>query len=366
MKILYLSSNSPNMGPLQIEAEINRFRQALDAYDTGGLIDLRTYPSVDVADLPAIISRINPEVIHFAAHGDVAGLYLAHSDRGTVELSGDQLAILLRALSVTPRLVVLNACNSAETAKRVANAAEFAIGIDAPISNVGARTMAATLYQQLARGATLASAFEASATLLQVIDLGTANAKLYPADGMALARKTVLSEPFRIVACFPDVEEFIEDGSDKDFKLDAESPCVQFGVAGAPPDACQLQFFTDDDSIQPDDDNDLETARSWLVEARPVRGEIWIESWFAYYGDLHWYASVVTGTKRIYSASAAMCDALERYYFTEAWRGELPSALETQIRSAIQTLRQNDGARRSRTPTKKSGGKTKTSREKAK
>lgn len=355
VKVLYLASNSTPAASLQIEEEINLFRTFLDQNDPNGLIDLRTYPSVEVAELPAIVSRIAPDIVHFAAHGTSEGLSLAHRERGAVNLSGDQLAVIFSAMSVRPKLVVLNACNSHAMAERVATASDFAIGIDAPVTNIGARKMAAILYQQLARGASLAAAFKASATMLEIEEGGNANAKLFPVDGQELARRTMLSEPFRIVACFPDVDAWLDGDQRKKCKVDMSAPYVQFGVAGAPQDSCQLQFFTDDESVQPAKGEGLESARSWLIEDRPVRGEIWLSDWYSYYGDLHWYASVVTGGKSIHSASSAMCDALERYYFIEAWRGDLPPELETQIRKVVAALRQNDGARRGRKPLNKIG-----------
>jgi hypothetical protein len=349
MKILYIASNPDDASPLQIEKEANLLREKLDAITTSEPLDLRVYASLDVATLPEVIARAAPDVLHFAAHGEGDGIVLAHQDRGTVLLDGHKLAKLLAAVSVRPKLVVVNACRSTAMAEALCRAADFTIGIDAPISNVGARTMAANLYQRLAASASLHDAFSAAATMLEVIDEDQARAVLFPTGSEQAARRTRLAHPLRIVASFPIVEDWLEHGHVTPQKgFDQDQPEIQFGLAGCPRIVRQVQLFTDDDTVQPEDDESLADARSWMLEKSPSGGEVWIKPTYTYYGSMQWFGSVVTAEPRILSAAATTVEALERYYFDEAWRGELPPDIADLVGVTISNLRANDGSRRGR------------------
>ena len=347
MRILYIAGNPDGATTLQTEIELNRLQSQIDEARVISPIDLRTYSSLRVDELPSVISRVQPDIIHFSAHGDADSIVLAHAERGHVPLSGVDLADLLEALAVRPKLVVINACSSDTMAKEVARAADFVIGTDAPITNVGARTMAATLYQRLAMSSSILAAFNAASAMLRVVDRGQVRAHLFPEDSAAEASRIRLSEPLRVIACFTKIEKWLNAGvraprSTFNIKL----PEIEFGVAGAPANSVQLQFFTDDRTDEPGKNQSLADLRSWIVEAKAVRGEMWVDEDDSYYGDMQWYASVVTSDGTIVSAASTITDALERYYFDEQWRGPIPEAFERVIRDAVQQLRWNDGARR--------------------
>jgi hypothetical protein len=349
MRILYIASNPATAPSLQIEQEVNLLQTKIDEVPSVEPIDLRAYANLRVDELPTIIARVAPDVIHFAAHGKDRSIVLGHSVRGHVRLGGRELANLLKAIAVRPKLVVVNACSSAQFASELSSAADFAIGTSAPITNDGARTMAATLYQRLAMSSSLLAAFEAAETMLQIVDGGTVRAQLFPEEYREQAKRTNLTEPLRILACFPEIDEALAEKAEKPGKdFDETYPYVQFGVAGAPQDSTQLVFFTDEKDFVASKTRSLEESRSWIVENRAIKGEIWIDDWYAYSGDIQWYASVVSAGCRIFSAAAIMSDAIYRYYFEEEWRGNLPPRIEQAVHRAILELKSNDGARRQR------------------
>ncbi|MEP9358079.1 CHAT domain-containing protein [Sphingomonas sp. KR3-1] len=331
-----------------MEKEINLLQEKLDLAATSEAIDLRTYSYLSIDSLPDVIARISPDILHFAAHGQDDTIVLAHAERGHVALDGDMLSRLLAALSVRPKLVVINACNSNAMARKLAGSADFVIGTNAAISNVGARTMTATLYGRLANAASLQGAFDAAATMLDLVDEGAVAAELHSAPGQK-ASHTRLVDPLRIVARFPLIDKWLEYGHQEPQKnFTVERPKIQFGFAGTPPSTRQAQFFTDDGSLRPSKGQSLADARSWLLEAHPAQGEIWIEPCFTYYGTMRWYGSVVTAEHKILSASSDTVAALERYYFEEEWQGPLPAAIAEVVRDAVSSLALNDGSRRSR------------------
>ena len=349
MKILYIASNPEGAPPLQIEREINALQEKLDQADAAANLDLRVYSHLHIDELPDVIARLAPDVIHFAAHGEDDAIVLSHQERGHVALDGNMLGDLLGALTLRPKLIILNACSSAKMAEALTAHADFVIGTNAPISNIGARAMTATLYARLAAGARLGAAFEAAASMLRIVDRNNVQAALYPADAAALAQRMQLADPLRILACFPTIEKWLDQKRvTPPGAFNVSQPHVQFGLAGAPESTRLIQFFTDDPDIEPEKNESLADARGWMLEDRPIRGEVWLEDFYSYYGDMWWYGTVVTSERQIQCAHSTTSAALRRYYLEEEWRGTLPPAIATLVTTAIANLDANDGSRQGR------------------
>lgn len=348
MKILYIAGNPDDAPALQVEREINLLREKLDNSDSARQVDLRVYSHLKIDDLPDIIARVKPDILHFAAHGKDESIILAHEERGHVALDGERLAAILGAVSLRPKLVLINACESAAMAEKVAVQADFVIGTDAPISNVGARSMAATLYSMLARGVPLGKAFDAARAMLGVVDEGEVDVRIFPIGAEDLASRFQLGDPLRIVASIPQLDTALGNNQTAPPRnFNSMTPKVEFGIVGAPASTRSLQILTDDVEEQPKDGQSLFDARGWMIEGQPSHGELWIEEDCELYGDGWWYASVITAEREIFCAQATTVEALTRYYFDEGWRGELPPKFAAAVRETISNLAANNGSRRS-------------------
>jgi hypothetical protein len=359
---MYVASNPEGADTLLIDREISDMRDRLDRSANADPIDFSAYPNLAVGDLAEKVRRFRPDVLHLAAHGEDDALALAHPVDGSVALDGRKLAALLAAVSVKPKLIVLNACSSDGMAAELAaaGAADFVIGTDAPISNDGARAMAASLYQRLADGASVADAFTVARTNLDLIDAGEVGATLHPVQALEAARAVKLVDPMRIVACLPVIEEWLDAelaAPGRGFR--PEMPKVQFGVAGSPAAARQTVFFTDDETVTKPKGGSLEEARSWIVESQPWKGEIWMPDAYCYYGDMSWYVAVTTTDRRVVSTAATTVEALRRYYFDELWRGQLPKVIADVVLRSLACLELHGGSRRGRKPVPRAerGGK---------
>jgi hypothetical protein len=348
MKIMYIANNPADADPLQIEREINDMQERLEVTAGTEPIVLLTYSAIEPERLAQVIKRTEPDVVHIAAHGEDGAVVFGHRDRGDVRLDGKQLATLLSVLPRRPKLVVLNACSSNEMAEQLVRfgGADFVIGTDAPISNSAARATAAALYQSLANAASIERAVAVASVHLEMLDGGAVSLHLHIAGAEGDAARTQLVDPFRLVAYFPIIDEYLDNRvtkPDKSFK--PAEPNVLFGVAGSPTAARQTIIFTDDETVT---GKSLEEARSWIVEVQPVNGEIWMQNHYSYCGDMNWFAAVTTTDGRVVSAASKMTAALERYYFEEQWRGGLPPEIEAVVRRSIECLKDQGGGRRNR------------------
>ncbi|HET6523173.1 CHAT domain-containing protein [Sphingopyxis sp.] len=347
MKILYIAGNPADAPSLQIQNEIQLLQHELNRVPTSESLELMVHPDLQFDQLVGVLGQFKPGILHLSAHGRDDAILFAQREKGHVVLDARRLGQILTALKLRPRLIILNACRSETMAGELAEFADFVIGTDAPITNVGARQFAGTLYNRLANGDTLADAYTTASAVLGTFDDDQVRSKLFSSGGEDRAAATWLVDRFRIVARFPLIDRWLQhqyreprDGFEEHY------PEVQFGVAGVPAASRLTQILTDDDEIKISKKESLADARGWMTADEPSGGEIWFEPVYRYYGDMRWYASTIPAKLRIDTATATTVAALTRYYFMECWQGKLPPAMAMLIREAVLNLERNNGSRR--------------------
>ncbi|UWU84919.1 CHAT domain-containing protein [Bradyrhizobium yuanmingense] len=329
--------------------------QLLGRIDSAGAIQFVWRPHTIVEDLSELITSEAPDVLHVAAHLSQGELILANEHDKDVPLSGTKLNEILEANGHHFKLIVLNGCASADAAVHLKKVSDFVIATTEIIKNRASIVATATLYSHLARGHTVARAYESARAMSRAIQLEKLDFVLLAAEGQNPAT-TRLAEPFRIVACIPKIDKRIRKGarpySEKEI-ADVGSFNVDFGVAGAPATTRQLVFFTDDEDIAQcaeaeakGEYPDYEEWLSWIVRTSPTHGEIWIDYPLPYKGDLRWFATITTVDGRAFVTNSLLGDALHRYYIDEEWEGPLSPEWKTAVISCINLLRSTIGAKR--------------------
>lgn len=109
-----------------------------------------------------------PDVVHFSGHGNQRGELALHSDAGELStISPDALRSLFATLRDNIRLVVLNACFSAEQAAAICDSVGIAIGMRRAISDHAAIAFSGALYKALAHRQSVQRAFELGCTAVR-------------------------------------------------------------------------------------------------------------------------------------------------------------------------------------------------------
>lgn len=355
MHVMYVAGNPQGMRTLEIEREIHGLQTQFDRGAGSDPIVFRAYAAMPAHDLGDTIRRFEPDVLHISAHGHADALVLSEPGRDAVLLDGGQLAAMLINMPRRPKLVVVNACASAGIAAALARAgvAPFVIGTDAPVTNLAARAMVEALYQRLAAASSIGDAFEVARAQLALIDGGNVTVALHPEGSIDAARMVRLVDPLRILACLPKVDAWLEARlTEPDRGFRPEQPVVQLGVAGMPVAARQTVLFTDDETVVAKKDKpgqrSLEEARSWIVLKQADQGEVWMPDAYPYWGDMAWFAAVTTNDGRLVSCASTTVAALRRYYFEEAFQGDLPDAIRALVETTIRNLEGESGSRRAR------------------
>jgi hypothetical protein len=144
---------------LRLDREFREIEKELRASHYRERINVAIAHAVRISDILAAFNRHDPDVVHFSGHGDTDMLLLDSADGRPHELRDEHLGLLLGAARKPIRLLVLNACFSAEQAAMAAEYVEAAIGMDQSIADDSAKTFAGQFYGSIAAGNSLGNAF---------------------------------------------------------------------------------------------------------------------------------------------------------------------------------------------------------------
>lgn len=168
LRILGVVAAPSGLESLDVDAEHRRLEEALRDNIDEGLVELVWLDNASWASVHRMLLQQPWHVLHFIGHGgydtatDEGVLALVGSDGRADFVTATSLTDLLQEASPTPRLVVLNACQSGAasttdlfsgTAAALAHSGIHAVAaMQFPISDVGAIAFSRGLYTALARG----------------------------------------------------------------------------------------------------------------------------------------------------------------------------------------------------------------------
>jgi hypothetical protein len=174
LKVLVLVASPEGMTALDVEAERTKLSQALAEPIADGRIELKWLMQASWEQVQDELLSGTWHVLHFIGHGDYdrrtdqGVIALVGEDGGTHLVEADRLAHLLNEARPTPRLVVLNSCQSGRSgtqdlfsstaATLVRQGISAAAAMQFSISDAGASKFARGLYSALASGRSVGDA----------------------------------------------------------------------------------------------------------------------------------------------------------------------------------------------------------------
>lgn len=261
MKLLFVGSNPDEAGELKLEPEVREIREVLGTvYPDEVTAEFREH--VAHQDWPNLLHRVKPDCLHISAHGEQDSIMISDYEGQPVPLAAETLGAYTS--SGPPRLVFLNACDSAKIARGITKYVDLAIGCSTPIANYMARHGAVIFYQYLLAGESVQSAFNVCRAHLRAASANQYNMELH-------ARAGVNPSYIRL---HPRLELLA--------KFGGRSPGggfdIVFGARGCPASTEQVVFFTSDAYSFADADAPLEQQLCKVSRNKPVSGVIWASS----------------------------------------------------------------------------------------
>lgn len=135
---------------LRLDQEIREIEDAIRRASRRDLFDVRTRTAVRPKDIRRAIAEEKPQIVHFCGHGLEDGSLLLEDDGGNEKPVPPQgLALLFRLHADYVNCVLLNACNSLESASAISQHINYAIGMNQPIEDKTAIAFTQGFYDAL-------------------------------------------------------------------------------------------------------------------------------------------------------------------------------------------------------------------------
>lgn len=169
IRILFLAAN-PNDAKrrLDLDKEVAGIADKIARGTVRDSFVLQTEWCVQPDLVQEALYRHQPHILHFSGHASRTAIALEDRDGKAFPVESGAFARMLRLHKDYIRIVVLNACDTAELARSVVNSIDYTVGMNRPIMDISARVFSVYFYQALAFGRSVPDAFESALAQLDL------------------------------------------------------------------------------------------------------------------------------------------------------------------------------------------------------
>lgn len=164
-KLLAILSNPDNEVKLRTDREIKKVNQVISplaAHD----FECIYKPALMIEELPGLIIKEKPDIIHFSGHGNKKALSFEDKDGNSDPLSAESLDIIFKETGRFITCLVINACNSSAISKRLKNYLPFIISFPGKIEDELSECFSRVFYESLSQGLTVEGAFRLAKAII--------------------------------------------------------------------------------------------------------------------------------------------------------------------------------------------------------
>ena len=167
--ILYVAANPRGTDKLMLDRECEALQHELRLTADRDHFEFHSRWAVSIDHLMRALNEMSPTILHFSGHGTAGAASTASSHGGThrdvqwwcgagILLEGRDgaehvghraLAEMIASVPPVPRLVVLNACHSADVADSLCEVVDCVVGVDGAIEDTAAREFTVGFYRAL-------------------------------------------------------------------------------------------------------------------------------------------------------------------------------------------------------------------------
>lgn len=169
IRILFLSANPRKDKPLDLQGEYGDIDEALG--ETKLCEQVALYPrwKVTNAQLLDHFLRYRPHIIHFSGHGTDGSLVLDDGEGHEWSLDRSAARAAFKTTASVTRLVVLNACMSADVGQVVSEVIDCVIGMSQDVFDETSIAFSSALYAGLGDGLSVRDAFDRARTQITML-----------------------------------------------------------------------------------------------------------------------------------------------------------------------------------------------------
>ena len=168
VRVLFLAANSIDTDRIRLDEEARAIQEMISKSEYRDSVEFVTRWAARPMDLIQCINEVAPTIVHFSGHGTESGELVFQGDDGQSRLvTSDAITAAISTAADSVKLVVFNACFSAQQAVDVVRYIPAAIGMRISIGDDAARIFASQFYSAIGFGRSLDDAFkQAKAALM--------------------------------------------------------------------------------------------------------------------------------------------------------------------------------------------------------
>ena len=152
MKILFIASNPTDQTRLQTDLEHRVIKAEMERGSHRDRFEF--LPPQFAVTITELLRAMNdkPQIVHFSGHGAERGIIITDDNNDTKVLPTAAISRLFRPLKDVAKVVLLNACYSANQAEEISKFGCYVVGYQEPIGDKAAIGFAKGLYNGLGEG----------------------------------------------------------------------------------------------------------------------------------------------------------------------------------------------------------------------
>lgn len=159
-RVLFFMSSPAGVPALALDEEIRSLRLERSGDTVADRLDIEDLPAARPKDVPDLLRKREPGVIHFSGHGETGELLFQDDDGNLRPVSTSDLAEILRLAGGSVRLVVLNACHSESHAEALLAYVDCVVAMRGRVRDTDARRFSSAFYRHLADGDSVRDTFD--------------------------------------------------------------------------------------------------------------------------------------------------------------------------------------------------------------
>jgi hypothetical protein len=186
IRILFLSANPSATGRIRVDEEAREIADMLEKGSRRKNFKLTTYVALRAGDLPHLLMKHRPHIVHFSGHGSLKKRIMVEGEGGrSKQIKTEALVELFSVHKEDVRVIVLNACLTEEAAVALKEVVDYTIGISNTIGDRAAVTFASGFYLALSHGNPVPKAFASAKSKLKLKDVPRSSGlKLHHREGV--------------------------------------------------------------------------------------------------------------------------------------------------------------------------------------
>jgi hypothetical protein len=186
IRILFLSANPTATGRIGVDKEARKIDEMLEKGSKRDDFELSKYLALSADDLPHLLMKHKPHIVHFSGHGSYAREIVVEGGGGrSKRIKTEALVELFKIHRAYVRVIVLNACLTKPAAQALSEVVDYTVGIKRAIGDKAAISFAGAFYLALSHGNPVPRAFASAESQLKLGDVRqTGGLELFFRDGL--------------------------------------------------------------------------------------------------------------------------------------------------------------------------------------